>query len=76
MPVEIKRPGSDAWESGADLGGRVPLADAVGSLVRYPFGGQTLVCRVTGLTGPDAAGTRHLLMEIYAPDDEEVGAPE
>ena len=59
--VEIKRPGRDEWESSADLGGSVPLADVVGSLVRYPSG---IVTRVTGLTEPDAGGNRQLLMEI------------
>lgn len=70
MQVEIKRPGSDVWESGEQLSGRVPLADVVGSLVRYPTGDAYLVTRVTGLTEPDASGTRHLLMEMYTPDEE------
>ena len=59
--VEIRRPGREDWETAADLGGRVPLADVVGSLVRYPSG---VVLRVTGLTDPDAGGVRHLLMEV------------
>lgn len=66
--VHIKRPGSDVWESGADIGGRVPLADVVGSLVRYETGSCPLVLKVTGLTPPDAAGTRNLLMEVNSPE--------
>lgn len=63
--VEIKRPGSDVWESGEQLGGSVPLKDAVGALVRYPTGGGYLVTKVTGLSGPDADGKRSLQMEVY-----------
>lgn len=61
MSVEIKRPGRSEWESSADLGGIVPLADVVGALVRYPSG---IVTRVTGLTSPDEKGQRKLLMEL------------
>lgn len=68
MPVEIKRPGSDVWESGEDLGGRVALADVVGSLVRYPTGGDPIVCRVAGLSEPDADGRRHLRLELNTPE--------
>jgi len=68
MACEIKRPGGERWESAADLGGSVPLADVVGSLVRYPTGGAPLVCRVTGLTEPDAAGGRRLIMEVHTGD--------
>jgi hypothetical protein len=64
--VEIKRPGSDRWETGAELGGNVPLADVVGSLVRYPTGDAYLVTKVTGLSAPDASGKRNLLMEVYS----------
>jgi hypothetical protein len=63
--VEIKRPGSDKWESGAELGGTVKLADTVGALVRYPTGDAFLVTKVVGLSEPDASGTRHLQMEMY-----------
>ena len=59
--VKIKRPGRNDWETGADLMGSVPLADVVGSLVRYPSG---IVLKVTGLTDPDAEGNRHLHMEL------------
>lgn len=62
--VEVKRPGRRDWETAADLGGAVPLADVVGSLVRYPSG---LVLRVTGLTDPDAAGVRRLVVEVNGP---------
>lgn len=64
MAVEIKRPGSDVWESGEQLGGRVAMADVVGSLVRYPTGGVPIVLKVVGLSDPDATGTRHLQMEV------------
>lgn len=63
--VEIKRPGSEQWESGAQLGGKVPLSDVVGALVRYPTGDAYLVTKVTGLTEPDATGARSLVMEVY-----------
>lgn len=63
--VEIKRPGSREWESGAQLGGAVPLADCVGALVRYPTGDSYIVTKVTGLTQPDASGKRSLQMEVY-----------
>lgn len=65
--MEIKRPGRDEWESNADLGGAVPLADVVGTLVRYPSG---LVLKVTGLTEPDAAGKRQMQMEIHGALDQ------
>lgn len=65
MQCEIKRPGSEAWESAADLGGKVPLADVVGSLVRYPTGDAPIVLKVTGLSEPDAAGKRAMQMEAY-----------
>ena len=66
--VEIKRPGSDVWESGAELGGKVALTDVVGSLVRYPTGSACLVTKVVGLTEPDDHGTRRLIMEMYTGD--------
>lgn len=66
MATEILRPGRTEWEDGAALGA-VPLADVVGSLVRYPTGGVPLVMRVTGLTDPDGDGNRQLLMEIHSP---------
>ena len=66
MSVEIKRPGSDAWESSADLGGSVSLGDVVGSLVRYPSG---IVFRIAGITEPDANGNRQLLPELYDPSE-------
>lgn len=62
--VEIKRPGSDKWETSADMGGSVPLKDCVGALVKYPTGGDPIVMKVTGLSEPDANGTRKLLMEV------------
>lgn len=62
--VWIKRPGRDNWETGTDLGGKVPMADVVGSLVRYQSG---IVLKVTGLTEPDDKGERKLLMEINSP---------
>lgn len=65
MTVEVKRPGSDVWESDADLGGAVPLADCVGALVRYRTGGLPLVMKVVGLSEPDAAGVRTLQMELH-----------
>lgn len=64
MDIEIKRPGSDVWETSADAGGRVPLGDVVGALVRYPFGGSFLVAKVVGLSEPDARGVRHMQMEV------------
>lgn len=68
MQVEIKRPGSQEWETGSELGGAVKLADVVGSLVRYPAGGAFIVTKVTGLTEPDANGNRSMLMEVYTGD--------
>lgn len=59
--MEIKRPGRDDWETSVDLGGAVPMADVVGTLVRYPSG---LVLKVTGLSEPDANGTRQMQMEV------------
>jgi hypothetical protein len=65
MTCEIRRPGSDRWESAADLGGAVPAADVVGALVRYRTGSAPVVCRVTGLSDPDPeTGARYLLMEF------------
>jgi hypothetical protein len=67
--VEIKRPGSEVWESGEQLGGRVPLADVVGSLVRYPTGDAYLVTKVVGLDD-DGNGGKRLRMEMYVPGEE------
>jgi hypothetical protein len=63
--AEILRPGRTEWEDGVALGS-VPLADVVGSLIRYPSG---IVTRVTGLTEPDERGTRQLLMEVNEPTE-------
>lgn len=65
MVVEIKRAGSDVWESGEQVGGKVPLKDVVGALVRYPTGDAFLVTKVTGLSEPDASGKRSLQMEVF-----------
>ena len=66
MTYELKRPGSDRWESEADFpGGVVPAADLAGCLVRYHTGSCPLVLRVLGLGEPDAAGVRHLRLELY-----------
>lgn len=66
---EFKRPGRDAWESPADLpGGRVPMAEVVGTLVRFKTGDAYLVFVATGVSDPDEGGTRHLLMEVFSPD--------
>lgn len=66
MRMEVKRPGSGAWESEADLpGGAVPVADAVGTLVRYHTGNAPLVMKVVSLSDPDANGVRQLQMELY-----------
>ena len=61
--TEILRPGHDDWES-ADTLATVPVADVVGSLIRIQTGSAPLVFRVTGLSEPDAVGTRHLQMEL------------
>jgi len=61
--VEILRPGRAEWETGEQLGGVVPLADVVGSLVRYPAGGAHVVCRVVGLDDAPGGG-KTLRMEV------------
>lgn len=70
---EFRRPGRDAWESPADLpGGRVPMAEVVGTLVRFKTGDAYLVFVAVGVTDPDASGARNLLMEVYSPPESQV----
>lgn len=61
--MEILRPGRTEWETCRDIGGVVPLADVVGSRVRYPAGDAFLVCRVVGLDDAPGGG-KTLRMEV------------
>lgn len=69
MGFDVKRVGSDEWEPCESLSGSAPLDSLAGTLVRYRTGGAPVVCRVTGVTEPDADGRRHLLMELNTPTE-------
>ena len=66
--TEILRPGHNVWES-ADSLAVIPMADVVGSLIRYQTGSAPLVFRVTKFFPPDATGTGQLQMELNSPTE-------